>query len=675
MPASMKMKNYDSFEEFKAMKTRCLFHTLTLTVCLAVLTASAEVKLPSVFADGMVLQQRSTITVWGWAAPEEKIAVKGSWPQLEGAAATADADGRWRVSLKTPSAGGPYTLSVAGENAIVLNDVLIGEVWVCSGQSNMQWNMKGLKTEEGKNAIAAADFPTLRQFAVPRTFSAVPQSDCQGQWQVCTPQTAGSFSAVAFYFGRELNQTLNIPIGLIYTSWGGTVAEAWTSAEALRAYGDFDAALDALATLDTSEQTARQEADRLLEQWEKEIADIDLGIKEGWQTPTFNDADWKTMELPSPWTGTELAKVDGIVWFRRITNLPPSWTRGELELRLGPIDDIDTVWVNGIRIGATNGSDKARAYRIPASALRVGPNVIAVRVVDTAREGGFTGVAEDMRIGPPGADIKAFATVAHTWKYKVSYKGSVPAVPQSEGKKKLNQNTPTALYNAMIHPLLPFRIAGAIWYQGESNRDRAMQYRTLFPAMIKDWRAQWGQGDFPFYYVQIAPYKYLDSNAPVSAFLREAQMLTLKALPNVGMAVTMDIGEENDIHPKNKIDVGKRLARWALAKDYGKDMAYSGPIYRKMKVQDGTVRLSFDYVGSGLVARGGALTGFEIAGSDQKFVPATAAIDGDEVVVSSDQVSAPAAVRYAFKNWAQPNLFNAEGLPASSFRTDDWPME
>ena len=202
-----------------------------------------------------------------------------------------------------------------------------------------------------------------------------------------------------------------------------------------------------------------------------------------------------------------------------------------------------------------------------------------------------------------------------------------------------------------------------------------MQYRTLFPAMIKDWRAQWGQGDFPFYYVQIAPYKYSDSNAPDSAFLREAQMLTLKALPNVGMAVTMDIGEENDIHPKNKVDVGKRLARWALAKNYGKDLVYSGPIYRQMKVQDSTVRLSFDYVGSGLAARGGALTGFEIAGSDQKFVPATAVIDGEGVVVSSDQVSAPAAVRYAFKNWAQPNLFNAEGLPASSFRTDDWPME
>lgn len=658
------------------MKTRRLFLTLTLALCLAVLTASAEVKLPAIFSDGMVLQQNSTITVWGWAGPGEKVAVTGSWPQSEEAKAMAGTDGAWRVGLKTPPAGGPYTLSVQGASAIVLKDILIGEVWVCSGQSNMEMRMENLRSEEGKSAVASANYPAIREFSVSRVFNAQPQSDCKGQWQVCTPQTVGQFSAVGFYFGRELNKTLNVPIGLINTSWGGTPAEAWASAESLRAFGDFDEALNALQAPAPSEQAVKEQLARQMDEWEKKLDAIDPGTKENWQAPTLDEADWKTMEQPKPWADTELAKVDGIVWFRRVTNLPPSWTRGDLELRLGMIDDFDTVWFNGVKLGSTFDWPTQRIYRVPASALHVGPNVIAVRVVDAQGEGGFVGKEEDMRIGPPGADVKASATVAKTWKYKVSHAGSVPPAPQSAAERRLNQNTPTALYNAMLCPLIPYRIAGAIWYQGESNAGRSLQYRTLFPAMIKDWRTQWGQGDFPFYYVQIAPYKYSDSNAPFSAFLREAQMFTLKALPNVGMAVIMDIGEENDIHPQNKADVGGRLARWALAKDYGrKEVTYCGPIYSAMKVEGNAIRLSFDYVGSGLVARGGPLTGFEIAGSDQKFVPAKAEIDGASVVVSSAEVTTPAAVRYAFKNWAQPNLFNAEGLPASSFRTDDWPIQ
>jgi sialate O-acetylesterase len=308
--------------------------------------------------------------------------------------------------------------------------------------------------------------------------------------------------------------------------------------------------------------------------------------------------------------------------------------------------------------------------------LRVGPNVIAVRVIDLHGEGGFCGKEDDMRIGPPGADVKTCATVARTWKYKVSHVGAVPPPPPSP-EDAINPNTPSVLFNGMLNPLIPFRIAGAIWYQGESNCDRAIQYRTLFPAMIRDWRAHWKQGDFPFYYVQIAPYSYGNSQAIGSALLREAQLLTLKAVPNVGMAVTMDIGEENDIHPKNKRDVGKRLSLWALACTYGMDdIVYSGPLYRAMKVQGEAIRISFDYVGSGLVARGGPLTDFEIAGIDRKFVPANAEIQSDNaVLVSSPQVPNPVAVRYAFRNWAQPNLFNAEGLPASSFRTDNWPIE
>ena len=649
---------------------------MTFAFCLAAMHVSADVTLPAVFGDHMVLQQRGTATVWGWAEPGEKVTVKGSWQMFGGVSATAGKDGSWRVRLKTPSAGGPHTVSIKGSNEIVLNDILIGEVWVCSGQSNMEWTMEMLNTEDNRKAAAEADFPRIRLFNVKRVFDRQPQSDCQGQWQVCTPETVKRFSAIGFYFGRELNEKLNVPVGLINTSWGGTVAEAWTSAEALRAHGDFDTALDRLAEPERFAQADKEEFERQLVAWEQKLAEVDPGTKENWQDAGLDDADWKTMELPSLWKDTELAAIDGVVWFRRVTNLPPSWARADLELNLGSIDDVDTVWVNGVKIGSTFGWEKPRTYRIPKSALRVGPNVIAVRVVDTGVEGGFGGSEEDMRIGPPGADVKASATVARTWKYKVGYAGAVPAAPQTAAEKRLNQNTPSALYNAMIHPLIPFRIAGAIWYQGESNRGRSLQYRTLFPAMIKDWRSRWGQGDFPFYYVQIAPYHYGNNDDPMSGFLREAQMMTLKTAPNVGMAVTMDIGDKDNIHPTNKADVGKRLSLWALANTYKqRDIVYSGPLYKSMKVERDTIRLSFDHIGGGLAARGGPLVGFEIAGIDQTFVPAKAEIDGKTVVVSSSQVPNPVAVRYAFKNWISPNLFNAEGLPASSFRTDNWPGE
>lgn len=658
------------------MKTTQWFLACTLSLCLTALTVSADVRLPAIFTDEMVLQQRTAVTVWGWAQPGEKITVKGSWQWLFGASATADKDGKWSVRVNTPKAGGPHTLSVKGSNEIVLKDVLIGEVWVCSGQSNMEYTLEMLNTDEHRQAIAEADYPQIRLFNVPRVFSAVPLSDCKSQWRICTPETAKRFSAVGYYFGRQLHQKLNVPIGLINTSWGGTPAESWACAEALRAHGGFDAALDRLANPDQAAEAIKEQLAKEASEWEKKMADIDPGTQQGWFAEAIEEADWKTMEQPARWSGTDLAEVDGIVWFRRVTNLPPSWARGDLELHLGPIDDIDTVWVNGVKIGTTFGYNVPRTYRVPKSALRVGPNIIAVRIVDTGIEGGFNGEEDDMRIGPPGADIKTCATVAKTWKYKVSHTGAVPPAPQSFSDRTMNQNTPSVLYNAMLCPIIPFRIAGAIWYQGESNRDRWMQYRTLFPAMIKDWRKHWGQGDFPFYYVQIAPYSYGNNNHPLSGYLREAQMLTLKALPNVGMAVTMDIGEENDIHPKNKIDVGNRLALWALAKNYGhKNTVYSGPVYKSMKVQRDTIRLSFDYVGSGLIARGGPLIAFEIAGMDKKFVPAKAEIDGKTIVVSSSQVPNPVAVRYAFSNWVQPNLFNAEGLPASSFRTDDWPLE
>ncbi len=633
--------------------------------------ATADVRLPAVIGGNMVLQQNSSAPIWGWAQAGEKVTVRGSWAPQRVATATANQAGRWKTSLRTPKAGGPYTVTIEGNNTITLHNVLIGEVWVCSGQSNMEWSMKQLNAMAD---IENAHYPQIRLFQLKRVLAESPQEDCQGSWQECSPATVEGFSATGYLFGRELHRELEAPVGLIHTSWGGTPAESWTSLEVLREqFPEFEPQIDMVLHPEAHLEAVRRENERKIAEYEKALARIDRGTQQNWQDPALDVSDWKEMELPQKWSATELSDIDGVVWFRRVTNLPPSWASSELELKLGPIDDIDTVWVNGVRVGATKGWETARTYRIPASALRVGPNVIAVRVIDTENEGGMWGTEDQMRIGPVGADPKVCATLARTWKYKVSMDklpSGLPKIPAMTDKP-YNYRSPIVLFDAMISPLLSYRIAGAVWYQGESNVGRHDQYSRLFPAMIRDWRSRWGCGEFPFYYVQIAPYRYSDPTAIDSALLRESQLKTLSAVENVGMAVTMDIGEKNNIHPRNKQDVGRRLALWALAKTYGKDVAYCGPIYREMRVENGAVRLFFDYA-DGLTAKGGPLKEFVIAGEDRVFVPAEARIEGDTVVVSSEQVKSPVAVRCAFTNWAQPNLYNGAGLPASSFRTDDW---
>lgn len=641
----------------------------TLFICLLSLLAAADVKLPAIFGDNMVLQQKARAAVWGWADPGEKIIVKGSW-QFLGVTCRADQDGRWMVKINTPAAGGPHTLTVQGKNKITLNQILSGEVWVCSGQSNMQWSVAA--SDNAKEEIAEADYPKIRLFTVKKAFNAAPRQDCQGQWQMCSPATVESFSAAGYFFGRQLHQKLNVPVGLIFTSWGGTPAEAWTSEKVLREqFPEFAPIIDRFKSPETVREQTDPGYSTQMSQWEQSIGKIDPGTQQNWQDAKQDTADWKEMELPGVWKSPDLQSLDGIVWFRRTTVLPPSWAKATMELHLGPIDDADTLWVNGVRIGSTSGSGKNRVYTIPPSALRVGPNVIAVRVVDFSGSGGFTGVPEDMLIGPVGADIKTSANVAATWKYKVSLAGvPVPPAP-SVSNGKLNHRTPTALFNGMVSPLIPFQIAGAIWYQGESNVDRHDQYAKLFPAMITDWRKCWGIGDFPFYYVQIAPYSYKDSTASNSTLLRDVQTKTLAAIPNVGMASAIDIGVEKNIHPTNKQEVGRRLSVLALAEHYGlKDIVFCGPMYKSMKIEGDKIRILFDNAQDGLVAKGGDLTDFVIAGSDSKFVPAKAVIENNTVVVSSEQIREPAAVRFAWKNWTCPNLYNKAGLPANQFATD-----
>lgn len=507
-------------------------------------TACADVRLPAVIGDNMVLQRGQKVSIWGWAAPGEEITVAVSWHNMRWAAPT-DKDGKWRFEITPPpfllsqegrGTGGPYEMTISGKNSITIKNILVGEVWVCSGQSNMQMAVR--QSANAEQEIAAANYPNIRLFSVQCKVAEEPQSDCVGSWQQCTPQTAADFSAVAYYFGRELHKELNVPVGLIHTSWGGTPAEAWTSRQALEAEQDFAPILQRYDDAVAKYPQAKKEYEQKLAQWQEAV---------------------------------EKAKTEG-------SKPPPR-----------------------------------------------------------------------------------------------------PGEPFGPG----NPNCPAGLYNAMIAPLIPYGLAGAIWYQGESNAGRAYQYRKLFPAMINNWRKDWQQGDFAFLFVQLANFMAAKPEPGDSdwAELREAQLLTL-ALPNTGMAVIIDIGEANDIHPKNKQDVGKRLALWALAKTYGKNLVYSGPIYKSLKVDGNKIILEFNHTGAGLVAGGGLpaspmvggpLKGFTVAGVDRKFVWADARIDGNTVVVSSDKVAEPVAVRYAWADNPLCDLYNKEGLPAGPFRTDDWP--
>jgi len=395
----------------------------------------------------------------------------------------------------------------------------------------------------------------------------------------------------------------------------------------------------------------------------------------GWTGTDHADDDWSTMRLPAAWSQAGLGMFDGIIRFRKAIELPASWDGRPAVLALGPIDDRDDVWVNGAHVGGTRQADRwnePRQYDVPPGVLRAGVNVIAARVLDTGGLGGINGRTDQLTLKPADESSLEPIPLSGEWRYLVGTPASkLPPLPSTVG---LDKNTPTVLFNGMIAPMIPFGMRGVIWYQGESNRLRPAQYQQLFPALIGQWRGDWGLGDFPFYFVQIAPFRYGDDQGE-AAELREAQLMAL-GTPHTGMVVTTDIGNPHDIHPRNKQEVGRRLALWALARTYGQpNLVHSGPIYGSMTVEGTSIRIAFDHVAGGLVCGGAALTHFQIAGQSRRFVEATARIDGDSVVVSSPEVPEPIAVRFAWEAAPEPNLFNAEGLPASPFRTDNWPRD
>ena len=650
-----------------------------------------------IFTDHMVLQRDQPLPVWGWAAPGRAVTIEVG-PHF--ARTRTNAEGRWRLTLPSLESGkGPLTMTVkAGDETIRLTDILVGEVWLCSGQSNME--MRVHESAEAKTEIKAANHPSIRLFNIPRpaAMASDPQDDVVGQWQACSPETIGDFSAVGYYFGREIHQSINVPVGLISASWGGTIIETWTRHEEIsRLPGMTERIADAQdihrdPTVVPQDMTASEKraAEIHLADF-KSKAEYKLAFKasqelaarsrQAFNEARVNDAlahkmtrpdldlsSWKIMEIPNRWGEAGLPDFRGMVWFRKTIDVPSSWAGKHLVLHLDRIYEGDVTWFNGEQVGATiiANYSKQRVYSIPANLIKTGDNTITVRVVDTFRPRGMSGKADAMALCVAGSEETDRIGLAGPWYYKsgVQLRASL-SYPDD------HVNLPTLLYNTMIHPLVPFAIRGITWYQGEQNHGDGMLYFDKMQALIQSWRNVFLRPDAPFYFVQIAPYRYGGNMVEYTLpELWEAQTAAMD-IPHTGMAVISDIGHINWLHPSNKQGVGKRLALWALAKDYGReDLVYSGPLYKSMAIEGSKIRLSFNYTGSGLVSRDAKpLDWFEIAGEDGKFVKAQALIDGHTVVVSSDAIVKPTAARFAWHQVAVPNLMNKEGLPAGPFRT------
>ena len=643
-------------------------------------TGMAQVQMPSFFSDGMVLQQKSNAALWGKASPGEQITIANTW---DGSQLTtqANSSGFWKTSLTTPSYGGPYSIIIKASNTVNINNVMIGEVWLASGQSNMEMPMEGwpgCPVEYGPEDIASSQNSNIRIFMVERAVSFSEETNLSGAWKEASPASTPKFGATCYYFARRLQSELGIPVGIINTSWGGTPDESWIPQEYIQQVPEYTAKCKLI-------DATRGKADESLE-WVKSHKGInisqtawkDIEINDGiLPSADYNDTKWRTMNLPQLWEATDVRAMDGIIWFRREIRITREMAGKDLVISLGPIDDMDITYYNDEKIGELMEGgyyQTDRIYTVPASKVKEGKAVIAVRVLDNQGGGGIYGDASKMKYYTKGMEANA-VSLAGEWKYMpaaeiLDHTLYLYNTESQEYYQKptlpidLGEQTPTCLYNAMVAPLAGYTIAGAIWYQGCSNVGRGEEYSRTFPLMIKAWREKWGSA-FPFYFVQIAPWNYGDGP---SMEIREAQRLAL-SVENTGMAVTMDIGNNDNIHPANKHEVGDRLARIALCRNYQQNIPYSGPAYKSQTIEGGRIVLSFDF-SDGLYAKGGQLTGFEIAGKDGKFYPANAQIDGGKVIVSSPNVKKPVSARYLWTNTVDKvTLYNGANLPASPFQT------
>ncbi|MBS1510332.1 MAG: sialate O-acetylesterase [Bacteroidetes bacterium] len=625
-------------------------------IALFVLQGTAQIRLPALIRDSMILQRDANVNIWGWASPGEKIIIAFNHKKI---LARADAGGQWKTNLPATPAGGPYTILFTGKNTIELHDVLFGDVWFCSGQSNMVHQMN-IHDVRYANEIATANYPQIRQFWVPNKSNVQgPQQDlAYGSWQPAVGDKVRPFSAVAYFFAKKIYDELHVPIGIINASVGGTPIEAWTSEEGLKDFSAINAVMQknkdtmyiktAMSTI-----TAPQR-----------YTDEGMVNEPKWYDNNFQPVHWKNINIPGYWEDQGIKDLDGIVWYRREVNIPAAMEGKPATIFLGRIVDADELYINGQKAGTTTYQYPQRRYKIAAGILKAGKNIFVIRVTNYAGKGGFVpDKPYCVFAGNDTVDLKG------TWQYKV---GAVFVPQRFNGGGFSMQSQPTALYNAMVAPCINYTIKGFCWYQGEANTGKPREYAQLQPALINDWRNKWQQGVLPFLYIQLPgfmEYNYLPSESNW-AMLREAQLSTL-SVPNTAMVVAIDAGEWNDIHPDNKKIVGDRLALPALSLAYGKKIEYSGPLYDTAVINGNIIRISFTHAVNGLMTSDGISPAeFAIAGADKRFVWAKTKIEGNTVLVWSDAVQHPQYVRYA---WADdpvnPNLYNREGLPASPFQT------
>lgn len=645
---------------------------LLLSVASGFSALQAKVQLPAFIGDNMVLQQKEKVKIWGTStAAGKQLSVNTSWNnksyQVE-----VDQQGGWQVYLETPKYGGPYQITINDGDQLILKNILIGEVWFCSGQSNMEMPLAGWgKINNFEQEIKAANFPNIRILQIPKATANQPTTAVKvesGGWNAVTPERIPEFSATAYFFAREIYEKTGIPIGLIHSSWGGTIIEAWMSREALSPFSTYTAAIEKIQRPDAQEIYAEDLAEwnRVAEQQDQ----VKTATQGEWSASQLDKSSWSTITIPSFFDSNLFPGMDGVVYFGKDVELPAHWQGKPLKLILGSIDDNDITYVNGTKVGETVGYDQIRKYTVPATANNGSLLHIAVRVFDGAGDGGIYGGTEQPRLeGPNGEQL----SLVGDWKCKVGYDlAKLPTKPNAmEGP-----NRPTVLYNAMVKPFVDFKIKGAIWYQGESNADsKDAPYQQLLPALIQDWRKQWNNEKMPFYFVQLANFKAKSLTPQPSSWarLREAQRQTLK-LPYTGMAVITDIGDAQDIHPKNKQDVGRRLGWIATAQLYGKKIPYSGPVLAHWTTKAAEMQLSFNPMGKKLVLKGADKhnASFTIAGADQVFYPAEVKQVGNKLIVSAKEVPSPVAVRYGWADNPDLVLYNDAGLPASPFRTDSW---
>lgn len=636
-----------------------------LILTLSIVQLFAQVRLPSIVSDGMILQRNEKVKIWGWASPGEKVTVK--FMKKSYSTKTGD-DGKWQVELASMDAGGPYKMTIQASNKIEINDILIGDIWICSGQSNMT-HYFGRHQERYAKEIAEANIPEIRQFYVPTTaVLTAPLEDIPDlKWVASTPETVLDFTVIGYFFAKKLYDKYDVPMGIINTCVGGTPIVAWTSERGFKEFPDILKIIEQNKdTFYVNSKNREAREDRFADGPQKEK---DKGLTEAvkWFENNYQPLNWKPINIPGYWEDQGVRNLDGVVWYRRLIEVPESMTGTDAIVKLGRIVNADELYINGKRIGNTTYEYPQREYTIPTGVLKPGKNLFVVRVTNQYGKGGFIPDKPYFLLTEKDTvDLKG------EWQYKV---GEVYSHDKMYKQGITAQNQPTALYNGMIAPFTNFAVRGFLWYQGESNAGNPDSYRRLLPNIIYDWRNQWNLGELPFLIAQLPGFMEVDYLPAESnwALIREVQLETALNTPNTGIGINIDLGEWNDIHPGNKKPVGERLALEAMKISYGEnDIVSSGPIYKSSRIEGNKIIISFENVGSGLVSGNGEkLAHFALAGDDEKFKWGIATIENKEVVVWCDDIPNPKYVRYG---WADnpdfANLYNKEGLPASPFRTD-----